>query len=165
MYSKNRHELLTKGKGNEMKRFTVITNMSHVDIGGARLWCHALIVDNEARDGLGTKDLRQIRGSTWGGLDVFTIWIDPGAEISFRDHEGGQFVMMSDDGNYNLDSATILVVDGKDVLGISQDDHRQSLCMEQEDKVPFGDTLDVKLFPYAGGCAYPCVMWRSLPGK
>ena len=148
-----------------MKRFTVITNISHVDYQGSRLWCHAIIIDNEPRDGLGKKDLRQIRGSTWGGLNVFTIWINPVAEVSFRDHKGGHMIMMSDNGNYNLDAATILVIDGKDVCGMSTDDHGQPLHIEQVDEVPFGDILDAMLFPYAGGCAYPRVVWTSLPSK
>jgi hypothetical protein len=144
--------------------WTYITNVRYVDYH-ARLWCHAVLIDNEPRKGLFDQPMRQIRGQTWGGLDVFTIWIDPEAEVSLSDEKGGHFVMLSDDGMYNMDGGLRIEIGDIDLLFVSPDDYRQPIKIEKVDHVPFGDEVDRRLLKFSGGTAYPRIVWTHIRKK
>lgn len=147
-------------------RWMFITNVGFVDFFGVRLWCNAIIIDEPTRDGRGG-DIRQIRGLTWGGMDVFTMWISPPeSEVEIIDAKGGRLIMMSNDGNnYNMDSG-IIIKAGKQEIKAYQDDYKKPISIERNvAPVPFGDVVDEEILKYSGGINYPRVVWTRKPER
>lgn len=150
-----------------MIKWKLITNVSFADIGEVRAWCHALLIDMEPHKGFGDS-IRQIRGLSYGGLPTFTVWIDPKSEVEILDAHGN-VVMMSHDGNaYNLGGCIVRAKarDGKMLeIGLGIDDFRGKMVIEdiEHESCPFGEEIDRRILPHAGGGAYPSVVWMPVP--
>lgn len=151
-----------------MSKWKLITNVSFADCGGVRAWCHALLIDMKGRDGFFNEEIRQIRGLTYGGLPVFTIWIDPKSEIEFFDSSGSAVLLSHDGKAYDLGGIVVRAKgrDGKQVdIGLGIDNFRGKMVIEDIDQecAPFGDEIDERILPHAGGQAYPAAVWTMIP--
>lgn len=151
-----------------MKKWRLVTNVSYLDYQEARIWCHALLIDLYARPGFGSNEIRQIRALTYGGLPVCTFWIQPDSEVNLTDAEGNTILMSHDGKQYNLGGMIVRAKkrDGSSLefaLGI--DDFRGKMVIEEveQEGAPFGDEIDERILPHAGGQAYPRVEWTTIP--
>lgn len=152
-----------------MNKWRLITNISFADYKGSRIWCHAFQIDMESRTGFGDST-RQMRGMNYGGIPTCTFWIDPKSEIQVQDALGNTILMSHDGNDYNLGG---VVVKAKDrageplVIALGIDNFRSKIVIEDvEGEGPlFGDDLDEKILPHAGGQAYPRVEWTMIPER
>lgn len=152
-----------------MNKWKLITNISFADYQGVRVWCHAFLIDIEPHRGLGS-DIRQMRGLNYGGIATCTFWIDPKSEIQIQDAEGNTILMSHDGKDYNL-GGVILKATGRGgepieiALGI--DNFRGKVMIEdiEQECCPFGDEIDERILPHAGGQAYPRVEWTMIPSR
>lgn len=150
-------------------KYKLITNVGFADYGDARMWCHALLIDMEAHEGLGD-GIRQIRGLTYGGMPVFTLWIEPDSPIEIKDAKGDT-ILLSNDGNaYDL-GGVVVSANGRDgkplTVRLSIDNFRGKVVIEDVEQTgcPFGDEVDDRILPHAGGSAYPRVEWTLIPSR
>lgn len=145
-------------------KWTLITNVSHVDFNGARLWCRYVTIDEKKNNDLSDPlNIRQIRGATYGGLSVFTLWINPVEDVEIIAKAGGQMVILSQDDNlYNLDSG--IIIKTKDYqIEVIKDSHEKPISIEtiEQQMYPHGNQVDDLINKYSGGSAYPKVVWVS----
>lgn len=150
-------------------KWKLVTNVGFADYRDARMWCHAFLIDMEGRKGFGD-DIRQMRGLTYGGMPVFTVWIDTSSPVEIKDAEGNA-VLMSNDGNtYNL-GGLIVSAKGRDgapvVVGLGIDDFKGKMVVEdvEQEGAPFGGEIDERILHHAGGKAYPSVVWKPIPDR
>jgi len=141
-------------------KITVIYNVSHVEYPGARIWCHGITIDNTREETLVS---RQLRGFTYGGMPVFTIWLND-AEVKIKNRKGGNIVMPKhDDKILNMDSGVEINFENSagepGIILAIREDPRQSIKICQAEKQPFGDSADMLILPYCGGINYPKVVW------
>lgn len=153
-----------------MSKYRLVTNVSYLDYQDTRIWCHALLINLEGHRGFGTEDIQQIRALTYGGLPVCTFWIQPDSEVDLKDAKGNTILMSHDGNHYNLGGMIVRARkrDGSPLefaLGI--DDFRGKMVIEdiEQEGCPFGDQIDERILPHAGGQAYPRVEWTMIPSR
>jgi len=151
-----------------MGKYRLVTNVSFLDYQEARIWCHALLIDLDGHPGFMREDVRQIRALTYGGMPVCTFWIQPDSEVDLQDAQGNTILMSHDGNEYNLGGMIVRAKkrDGSPLefaLGI--DDFRGKMVIEEieQEGCPFGDQIDERILPHAGGSAYPRVEWTPIP--
>lgn len=150
-----------------MSKWRLITNINFADYKETRIWCHAFLIDMEPQPGFGN-NIRQMRGLNYGGIPTCTFWIDPKSEILIQDVQGNTILMSHDGNDYNLGG---IVVNAKNrageplVIALGIDNFRGKIVIEdfENERPPFGDDLDNKILPHAGGQAYPRVEWTLIP--
>lgn len=145
-------------------KWTTFQNVGFAQIGPARIWCRFVTIDSEAREGF-CGNIRQIRGSSWGGQPTFTLWIDPKAEIAIESVAGGNVLMLSDidEKMIPMDSG-VRIVAGEISVELSPDNIREPIVIEEldRDSYPFGREVDLMIAKYAGGQNYPHTEYRPL---
>lgn len=144
----------------------LLLNVGHVDYHGARLWCHAVYIDRLGKK-LADTPSRQIRGLTYGGMPVFTCWLNPDDSVEVEALDGGKMLLLSHDGNtHPLDGGALVRVNGVATLAVLADDFRRPVEVRAwPDRQPFGDELDELILPYCGGSNYPRPAWQPIPER
>jgi hypothetical protein len=111
-----------------------------------------------------------MRAITYGGLNSATFWIKPDSEIHLSDTEGNAILLSHDGNTYNLGGMIVRAIDRKGQpleIGLGIDDFRGKMVVEdiEREGCPFGDEIDERILPHAGGQAYPRVEWTYIPAR
>lgn len=151
-----------------MKTWTLLTNIMYADIKelkAMKMWCNGILIDNDKTKGLSEGNyIRQLKGLSWGGLSVFTLWIDPYGEVTFEDNKGGKVVMLQDNGEtLPLDSSICIKVNSIEVLRAYKDHLKQPIYKKVYNHPPFGNEYDKLVLPCSSGNAYPRTIWTPIP--
>jgi hypothetical protein len=137
--------------------YTRITNVSHVEAHGAKLWAHYILID-KAFDPATARSLqaRQICGYSNGGIHVFTYWIDPQAEVQIADNDTGGVLMMREDKDPISLGSGVRITVGDLVLDVAVQDHDQPMDITEisVDMCPHGPAVDEEILKYYDAPAY-----------
>ncbi len=109
--------------------FSLYTNIAYIDYKGVRLWVNALLIEDKIERTDSLLDNRQLRGLGFYPVHVFTIWLDPQADIEFYRYDQGRLKMISHDGSIlSLEADLVLKTKDRDgreiVLRIAPSDLR-----------------------------------------
>jgi hypothetical protein len=153
-----------------MGKWKLITNVSFADYQETRIWCHGFLIQMDGGPGFLSEPIRQMRAITYGGLNSATFWIKPDSEVQIFDAEGNTVLMSQDGNDYNLGGMIVRATgrDGKLLeIALGIDNFRGKMVIEdiEQEGCPFGDEIDERILPHAGGQAYPRVEWTMLPER